>query len=344
MDTQTQKLISNEESLKKLPNASSPDKTFVLKCVRRWGGATSDAVLDPNSLIFNIPTIDGLIGYRMESHTAVVLGDPICATSDIPLLAHAFHRYCQEQHLHTIYIGASESFAQWAIKNICAAFIEFGEEIIFDPQFDPTKGPKGSLVRRKMRHAIQEGTTVKEYLSPDKQLEEGLNQVKAAWLQARRGPQVYISHIKLFENRWGKRWFYAQQGDRLVGILILNRLEASQGWLLNHLMLTPDAPHGTPELLIITAIETLRKEGCTFLTCSFVPSQYLGKINGLSRHSEWIIRKVFQAATYLLGLNGRKKFWEKFQPQSKSSYLLFSHSHIGLKDIFGLIHSLNVSL
>ena len=97
-------------------------------------------------------------------------------------------------------------------------------------------------VRRKTKHALHEGVAVTEYLEADNQLESAMERVGEAWLSRRRGPQIHISHIRLFADRYGKRWFYAQQAGRVVGVVVLNQLQMRQGWLMNHLMLAR-SPH-----------------------------------------------------------------------------------------------------
>jgi hypothetical protein len=82
------------------------------------------------------------------------------------------------------------------------------------------------------------------------------------WLNARKGPQIHIAAPTYFQNRVGKRWFYAKQGEQIIGFLILNQVQSENGWLLNNLITLPDAVGGTSELLIIKCLETLKDEKC----------------------------------------------------------------------------------
>lgn len=332
-----------EAKSNELGNLNS-DRTSIVNIVRRWGGSASDAVLDPACQIFMIPGIEGLIGYRLDSDCAVVYGDPVCAPDHLIPLVQAFHQYCLNQDRRIIYIGTSEAFARWAITTVCKVSIEFGDDYFLDPHSDdPRRGPKGSLVRRKVRHALGEGVIAKEYLGNDLTLEQSIEQVGETWLKTRRGPQIYVSHVHLFENRAGKRWFYAQHQGKIVGVLLLNQLQARQGWLLNHLMFTPEAPHGIPELLVVTAFEALREEGCRYLTFGSVPSNEVGKIVGLKCISAWITKKIFKIANKIFHLEGHRVFWDKFQPQNAPTYLLFSHFSLGLKEIRSLKQATNVA-
>jgi lysylphosphatidylglycerol synthetase-like protein (DUF2156 family) len=337
---------ATQETIPLSEKVPSNERQTILKYVRQWGGSASDAVLDPVCKIFEHPGIEGLVGYRCELSAAVVFGDPICARENVPELVQAFHQYCQTQGKSVIYVTASHWFKEWAMQKACRTSIEFGEGISFDPHDNPRQktGVNASLVRRKVRHAEKEGVLVQEYHPLDLQLESEIEQVAVAWLKGRTGPQIYISHVRLFEDRLGKRWFYAKQNEKIVGILLLSQLHAHQGWLLNRLMVTPDAPNGTPESLVVAALDALAAEGCHYVTVGVVPGDELGEISGLGRLATALTRKGYKIASHFFRLNSRRKFWEKFHPQSEPSYLLFSQAHIKVRDVLGLLKALNISL
>lgn len=346
METQ----LHETKSTALFPGASAEPMTaerqHIVACVRKWAGSAAAAVLDPACTLFTTLNSDGLIAYRIELRCAVVFGDPVCPPAAMPRLVSAFHAYCHELGLNVVYINATQQFTTWAMQHVCQASVAFGHEIILAPQSDPRSltGANASLLRRKVRHALHKGTLVKEYLTPDIKLEQQLEAVGTAWLKSRHGPQIFISHIRLFSDRLGKRWFYARHGDKIVGVLVLNQMQTFHGWLLNSLMMTPDAPHGTPELLVTTAIDTLRNEGCRHLSCGSVPAKQLGEIVGPGSISAWLLRQAFKGATTIFRLNGRMKFWEKFQPACRPSYVLFSQSRIHLREIWALMRALNVGL
>ncbi len=312
--------------------------------VLRWGGSASIALLNPACQFFANPSIDGVIGYRTESNCAVVYGDPVCTPKDMPHLAQAFQHYCQNQGWNTVYTTASKHFAQWATRNICSASLQIGEELILDPDCDPKEGSKGRKLRNKISHAQHAGVLAEEYLLIDKTLEQALEQAAAAWIQGRQGPQIYLAQVNLFAERSGKRWFYACQNGKIVGGMLCNRLNARQGWLINLLFTTPEAPLGTSEMLVVKGLETLRQENCRFVTCGVVPGKHLREVSGLNFLTTWFAKAAFKVAKSFFHLNSRKMYWEKFHPQSEPSYLLFSHARIRVREIVAVMHALNASL
>lgn len=311
------------------------ERHHFVQLVRRFAGATTDAILDSSMQQFALPHIEGFIAYRPQGKTAIVFGDPTCSVINRPVLAKAFNEAMTSCGRSIVYISASPTFTEWALKNGHPTTIEFGKELILNPTQDPAKetGTYGSLVRRKTRAAVREGVVVTEHLPGQEDVRQAIEKVGEVWLSARKGMQLHISNIHLFEDTEGKRWFYAKQGERVIGVVCLNRLEQHGGWLLNHLMPLPDAPNGTSELLVISTLDVLRQEGCQFLTVGFVTLQELGKLTGIGPLSRWVTKMGFRLARTLVHLDGLSMFWKKFKPREVPSYLVFSRKGISLPEV-----------
>jgi lysylphosphatidylglycerol synthetase-like protein (DUF2156 family) len=218
--------------------------------------------------------------------------------------------------------------------------------MIVDPKQDPREkeGQNGRLVRRKTRHAQSHGTTVLEYLGNDPAIEKSIEQVAESWLKDRKGPQIYISGVRLFADKEGKRWFYALRDDKVVGVLLMSRLSARKGWALNQFMITPEAANGTPELMIVTALEQLAKEDCNYVTFGAVPANDITRMEGLGKFSQAMTRFSYRIANMIFHLDGKRVFWDKFNPSSEPSYILLGDSSIGIKDMLALMKAMNASL
>lgn len=329
---------------RKSDSVTGGDREAILQCMRRWGHASSDALLGPSIEYFSLPGIDGLIGYRKEHKCLIAFGDPVCPQKDTPELALAFHHFAKQQGANLIYISTSKPFMEWSLENGCQTAIEVGEELSMDPHSDPRQktGVNASLLRRKVRHAMHEGVTFQEYIPNDAEIEEAMNQVGIAWVKNRRGPQIYISEVSLFTNRLGKRWFYAYQNGKIVGVATLHQLQELQGWLLNHIMMTPEASHGISEFIVVSILELLAKEGSQYVTFGSVPAQQLGETYGLGLFSKKMATLVYKLARNYFHLDSRKVFWEKFSPNSQPMYLLFNRPRIGLQELRCLVNALHV--
>lgn len=321
------------------------NETHIADCVSRWGGSASVALFDPSCQIFSTPNHDGIIGYRSESACAVVYGDPVCSWDSMSGLVKAFHDHCDNLNLRIVYVTASERFANWAMKDSCGALVQFCEELILNPQSSHAlEGAPGRKLRNKVNRSVNAGIRVHEYVEDDIKIETEIEKASFAWLKARQGPQIYLANVHLFSMRAGKRWLYARLGDNIVGVLLLNQLNARGGWLINLLMATPEAPPGTSELLVIEALKLLKNEGCQFLTLGVVPASQIGKIIGIGALSTWSMRRTFKAIKWIFSLDARSKYWKKFQPKNEPSYLVFRHPHVGFREIVGVMRAMHVSV
>jgi lysylphosphatidylglycerol synthetase-like protein (DUF2156 family) len=317
-----------------------------LELIRKYGGSSSDAILDPLCSIFQNEGIEGLIGYKETKHCLVVIGDPVSKSEDKLKLALAFEEFCKRKGKHSLYFIVSKDFVEQGLKHFAKAYIHFGKELYVDPHKNPKNlsGPHACLVRRKFKHAAKEGVEVFELKDRNESIEEGMNLVAKKWLESRNGLQAYISHVRLFEDEEGKRWFYALKDKQIVGVVVLNQIKDKQGWHLNHLMTLPQSPGGTPEALVQKAIDTLEEENCSYLSFGQSPSPQVNDIQGFGKITTFLLKMVFKFAIKWGGLSKHGGFWDKFDPEFRPSFLLFIDKKIHFKELIGLIKAMNLEI
>lgn len=335
---------TKQAALLTLPEIGLSQKLDIAELVRRFGCAASISFLDSHYNFFSTPTAVGVIGYRLEYGCAIVMGDPVCAESDKLTLAQEFRDHCKAMNRPIVYVTVSKGFAERAYTVTCHSLIEVVDELVFDPQNDPKKGSKGRLLRGKVSQAIRFGITAHEYNSPSEDIEKEIEEVSSSWLKARQGPQIYLAPVDLFATRVGKRWIYAKYNNKVIGVVLLHQIEARQGWLVQLLLTSPDAPNGTSEFLVSSTIDILRKEGCSYLSFGAALKEEIGTIQGLGKPSCYLARLIYRGAKKIFPLDGRRKYWKKFSPEPEPSYLLFESTRLSMKEIGAIMKSLNVSL
>lgn len=313
--------------------------------VRKFGGSASIVLLDGLCDIFTLPGIEGAIGYRKQSKSAIVFGDPVCSEENKPILAKAFEKYCSSLALTIVFVTTSETFSNWALGNVCKLSIQAVEELSVDPQYLPTTGIRVRRLRSKLHQAKRSGISIHEYVnSYDPSLEKAIESVGEKWLKGRTGPQIYLAKVDLFGCREGKRWFYAIQNGSVVGTLFLQQVESKGGWLLQLLMTDPIAPIGTSEFLVQSVLETLKKENCTYLSFGVALLEELVPVSCLGPMRFFLAKSLFNVAAKLFSLHGKRKYWEKFQPKAEKIYILLPTKHIRLREILRMMKALNVPL
>jgi lysylphosphatidylglycerol synthetase-like protein (DUF2156 family) len=298
----------------------------VVELVRRWGDDSADAIFDPHTKIFSVPSIDGLIGYRVESGNAIAFGDPVCPPDQKQELALAFKEFCKNEKLDPSFILVSEEFKNWAVQHICPISLTVVDRLYLDPQVSPAnkKGERGRLVRRKLKKAASEGVYVKEYIPYDQDLEQEILEVGEAWLRAHPVRRLHIANVTLFNDRFGKRYFYAEHLGQVVGVVVVCQMQARNGWMMNHLMLTKNAPIGVSELLVNSVLEIVAREGCRFVSLGPTAAMKIQEITGLSGWMKMTIQVVYKYAMMTFNFERLQEYWGKFQPDVEPAYLVFT--------------------
>jgi len=321
----------------------------VEELVVEYGGPLAHCLLDPHYHRFSSARAEGVIGYCHSWGCAVALGDPVSHPSDVTALAAEFRAFCAARSCDTVFAAGSEPFAAEQCRH-GAATVQFGQTLIYDPRYDSQAGAQGRELRKKVVRAQREGVMVQEYL-PDREghkleFERALNDVAVLWLAARRGLQMYVSHIELFPPRAvGRRWFYALVGGRMVGVLTLVRMQARGGYLLQHLLAAPSSPVGVSELLVVTCFARLAAEGCAFATFGPAPADHLGATEHLGHASARIAQLSYASMSRLFHMDRRAHFQRKFHVSSvEPIYVVFDPPRVRIRDLLGVARAFHISL
>lgn len=319
------------------------DQDLLVKYIEKWGVPASIALLDPKVKIFKDPDIDGIIGYKIESNCAIVFGEPICNPKDLLTLTNAFHEYFAKK-TNIIYTAVSQKFLDWFRLNHDGASIQFGNEIILDPSKDIKleHGKEASLLRNKYRQSIRDNIFIKEYIGYNKKIEAGINLVKQNWLKNKKGPQIYLLEIDLFSYRQNKRWFYAEHNGEIIGAVLLNKLDKYKGWVLNLIIKNNNSHNCTSEFLIMELLNQLNKEDCHFLSIGPLPNTELSKIEGFGFLITFFTKLIYNLLKKIFKLTDRQRYWKKFYPIKKPSFLVFHKPKIGVREILAITKAFNV--
>lgn len=298
----------------------------------RFGSAGSEAMFDYPCHFFQIPNLTGIIAYRIEFKCAVVFGDPICPINELTELVEAFHKYCREAKLNVIYVIVSEGFKK-VVEKRCKIFLQVCEEMILNPQFDSHSSHR---LQQRMDKAVKHGLSFHEYIPCNKEIEKKLIEIGNQWQAAIKGVHLYLGHLNFFESYIGKRWFYVKDAENITGMAMLSQLDAQGGWLLKFLATIPNAFSGTSEYLVLSLLKKLREENCHYLTKGMLPVDSLNEIQGISRGSQFILKKIYKLISLIFRFKKRKEYWQRYHPKKAPAYLVFFNSRIGFNEIRAL--------
>lgn len=321
------------------------DRNYIIYAIEQWGSPISVSLLDPTCSLFKVPEHDGLIGYRQVGSCTVVFGEPVCPQEHMAELMHAFKQHCAQKSNNVIYIAVSEQFNRCAFERAHAqASLNLLYEITLNPMEDPTArhGKKASLLRNKYNQSIRNGITVHEYVGHDLALEKKIEAVVVAWQSARKGLQLHLHLGELFQNSISRRWFYAQQGEHIIGVAILDKIGGPSAWLLTLSAILPGALLCTSEFMLLRILETLRAERCTYFSIGPSVASELCGVIGFGRLKTLFARGIFYLViNKMLRLHKRHRYWDKFHPEKRPLYLLFDKPRVGAAEVMSIIRALS---
>jgi lysylphosphatidylglycerol synthetase-like protein (DUF2156 family) len=221
---------------------------------------------------------DGVIAYRPSGRRHFVqLGGVFADPAEQAALLAAFRRYARA---HRRRVMAVQLLPDDARMYAAAGFTvnQFGADYARRLDTFSLAGKKYVQLRNKVSRAGRAGVTVVEAGVEARRgsLDERLCAIDAAWL---RSKGRHVKELAFMVGERGgdadcrRRLFVATgpDGDPLAYVSFSPVYGRHAGWLHDLSRRRPDAPPGSLELIVTTAVETFRVEGAPYLHFGFTP-------------------------------------------------------------------------
>ena len=289
---------------------TAPDATrgLILSLLRQHGReATCFQILEPG-LEYWFLGERAVIAYADVGGAWVTVGEPVCAEEDLVEVVSAFQRKARERGKRLRFFHVGEAFAEQA--GLRSTHI--GEQPIWNPQaWEHTVAHHRSL-REQLKRAQKKGVSTRlvpasELADPQSATRRGCEVLIARWLSARRmGEMKFMVLVHPFELPEERRFALAEQDGKLVGLAVAIPVYARGGWFIEDLLRDPDAPNGTPELLVDALFRAFASEGSRYATLGLAPlSGEVGRMLTLTRDT----------TNRLYNFTGVRAFKEKLKPE-----------------------------
>ncbi len=297
-----------------------------LELLKRHGrGATSFQILERgNQYAFGE---DWVIAFVEVAGRRVVAGAPICAPER---LAEVVQRF-SEAGPPVVFFGVGADFVE-ALRGAGVAHeaLKIAEQADFDAQAHTLEGAARRSLRAQVQRARNKGVRIRR-IGPEEierapgSLRAEIEQVLDQWLASRRMSVMrFMVDLEPFTFPHSRRYYVAELGSRPVGFLAAIPVYARKGWFLEDVIRVPDAPNGTAELLIQTALEDAKDRGETYVTLGMAPLS--GVETGPGPHP-WIrkgLKLFYQHSGPLYAFDGVRAFKHRFRPQAWTEQFLVS--------------------
>jgi len=262
--------------------AITRETTVLLWSHLRMHGRGCLAYTGLNSGLKHFTTADGYIAYQPFRHPLlgrkliyIVVGDPVAAPSKMPRLIEDFLQTAPT----TIFLQVSEGCAE-VLDGIGLTVNRFGVETDIDLQTFDLKGKSKAQLRHWINTARKHGIVIteEELMNTD---EAEVTELSSAWLNRKGGKELALL-TRPFDYRTQPdlRFFTARRDGELLAMATFDPLYDQNrifGYYQDIVRCRTGAPHGTSDLLTVTAIERFRAEGRELLMTGLSPLGSLGE-------------------------------------------------------------------
>jgi phosphatidylglycerol lysyltransferase len=314
-------------------HASSRDPTDELLSLQAQYGYNAHALVSitPGARLWSSPSIDGAIIYSEFGHVWLAVGDPLAADEEIGELAHRFVSAARKKRRIAAFIPATARFASQAVESGLSA-VKVGAAPYFDLQTWAPRGDRAKKMRSGINQAQRAGVSVEPVLDDDVNIRKETATLCKRWLDTRRTATKlgWLFVLDPFQHAEFKRFFAARGEDgRLVGFLAASPIPARDGWYLEDILRLPDAPPGTPDLLVVEALNRLAAGGAKMATLGTSPLARDGEqavLTGDYPLSERMLQMGAARLERFYNFEGLRRFKSKFVPSWwESEYVLVPH-------------------
>lgn len=281
--------------------------------------ATAYQLLNPGISLWFSREGDAVVGYVTHRRTRVVGGAPVCAADRLPAVAAEFVDDAHSNGHHVCYFGAGDRLEGIYADRSDWSRVLLGAQPIWNPLHWTTAiGTRRSL-RAQFNRARNKGVVVAEWPPARAENDSSLRHCLSEWLAARKLPPLhFLVEPETLGDLRDRRTFVAELGDAVVGFTVLSPVPARNGWLIEQIVRGSNAPNGTAELMIDSAMRAAADSGATYATLGLSP---LSQRAGIAPPPQppwlrFVLRWVRVHGTRFYNFIGLDAFKAKFNPES----------------------------
>jgi phosphatidylglycerol lysyltransferase len=212
------------------------------------------------------------VGFVRRHSFLLAVGAPVCDLSELRGVIEEFEEYARGQGRHVCYVCAEERLRDAVSRMPGHATVTAGEQPAWDPrEWDAIVRTRKSLrgqINRSRNKGIQLEEMAPERASGDPEIAAVLK----SWLRTRGLPPMhFMVEPDVLRGVTEDRVVLAARRDgRIVAYLVASPIGARNGYLIEELARTRDAPNGVAEHLIDATMRRFALEGRSYVTMGLV--------------------------------------------------------------------------
>ena len=213
---------------------------------------------------------DAMVGFVSKKGRRVVAGAPICALDRLPSVIEEWRSARPEWP--ACYFGAEARVYDALAADPTCSTVVLGAQPVWSPESWARAIDGDASLRYQLQRARHKGVTVTEWPAERARENADLHRVLNEWLQTRGLPPMhFLVEPQTLDCLDDRRLFVAERAAKPVGFVTMAPVPTRAGWLTEQFVRGRDAPNGTIELMLDTAIRTVGADGAQMVTMGIVP-------------------------------------------------------------------------
>jgi phosphatidylglycerol lysyltransferase len=238
-------------------------------------------ILNPGIRHWFAPAGDGVVGYVDTQGYHVVLGEPICPPERLRATAAAFAADAHQQGRRVCFLGAQDRVLIYLDVQPLFSCVRLGAQPAWHPAHWSPRLCRKASYRGQLARARNKRVRVTRWSRSHATNHPALLACLHDWLRTRRLPPLHFTvETETLGRLHDRRIYVAEQQStvaerqsaqpdhepQVVGFLVASPVPRRHGWLIEQIIRSTNAPNGTTELLLDTAMNDLAAAGATYAT------------------------------------------------------------------------------
>jgi phosphatidylglycerol lysyltransferase len=260
---------------------------------------------------------EAVIGYVTQHGVRVVAGAPVCGLPDLEEVIREFESEAELGHEAVCYFGAEARMREFTGPRREYTMVALGAQPFWTAESFIDAFSDNASLRAQLNRARNKGIEVNEWSQDRAGKDPDLRRCLDDWIQTRGLPPLhFLVEPETLSALDGRRIFVAERKGRAIGFTVLSPVPQRNGYLTEQFVRGHEAPNGTVELGLFSAISLAKEEGSTYITMGIVPLSQHGQ-PATESNPNWLrilMRWVRAHGRRFYNFDGLDSFKSKFQP------------------------------
>ncbi len=233
--------------------------------------ATAYQILNPGIEHWFNSGADAVVGYVRRGSWLLVAGEPVCGPARLPGVIHEFEAFAGGENRRVCYVCATESMRGLLARTGQHSAITMGAQPVWNPA-EWMRVRSQRSVRLQLNRALNKRVEIEASAPATAARHPEIRRTLTEWLRGRLLPPMhFLVEPEVLAGVVDDRiLLVARVHHGIVAFLVASPVAARNGFLIEELARSSQAPNGTSELLIDAAMQRFREAGSTWATMGLV--------------------------------------------------------------------------